>query len=237
MHFYRALKTVKAITFDLDDTLYDNTECLIQAEAALISAIQQYEPLKDVTLAEHKHDKANLLLEQPEIYHDVINWRVQTIKKMLVQKRVAQEKFNVIIDDVMGQFIEWRHKMIIPDSSFETLALLSEKYPLAVITNGNAEIAKMGLEQYFQFSLRGGEHGRSKPYTDLFHIAASRLSQSAEHILHIGDHPIADVTGAINSGFQACWLNISKQNINQNQEANIVPHMEIIALSEIRNLL
>ena len=32
MHFYRSLKTIKALTFDLDDTLYDNVPGMMKPD-------------------------------------------------------------------------------------------------------------------------------------------------------------------------------------------------------------
>ena len=58
---------------------------------------------------------------------------------------------------------------------------------MGVITHGNVEIAKIGLGDYFQFSLRGGPDGRSKPFPEIFELASQKLNVPAHHILHVGD--------------------------------------------------
>lgn len=43
------------------------------------------------------------------------------------------------------------------------------------ITNGNAQPELFGLSDYFRFVLRAGPDGRSKPFADMYHLAAERL--------------------------------------------------------------
>lgn len=238
MHFYRSLKPVKALTFDLDDTLYDNTPFMARAEKAVIESLQQQANLPHIKFEDFSKVKNAILLDEPDIYHDVLIWRVAAIKLFLtihgMTDKIRQQK---ITDIVMTNFISERNKITVPQSTLDTLANLAQKYPLAVITNGNAEIDKIGLTSYFKFSLRAGPDGLAKPFVDMFQIAADRLSVPIENILHVGDYLYADVQGAINSGMQSCWLNITDSDIYQNNDATLLPHVEIKQLSELNNLL
>lgn len=238
MYFYRSITTIKALTFDLDDTLYDNAPFMAQAEAALINSLAQYDGLKNTRLSDFNKVKLAVLESQPNIYHDVLVWRAEAIKQFLyingIQDKSQQED---IIDTAMHDFIFWRNKVVVPQQAIDMLVLLSKKYPLAVITNGNAEITKIGLSDYFQFSLRAGPDGLAKPYPDMFKLAAERLAIAPQNILHIGDNLFADVIGAINGGMQACWLNTTNNNIYQHKESKVLPHIEITQLSELNNLL
>ena len=82
----------------------------------------------------------------------------------------------------------------------------AEKWPLVAITNGNAQPELFGLGNYFQFVLRAGPHGRSKPFNDMYHLAAEKLDLPLGEILHVGDDLTTDVAGAIRCGMQACWI-------------------------------
>lgn len=238
MHFYRALNSIQALTFDLDDTLYDNSPFMIKAVDEMMITITQVDGLQDLQLNEFNKIKHDVLIEQPDIYHDVIAWRIATIQTLLRLKGIKdQSQLNQITDDSMNSFIFWRNKVVVPQDSYDILAALAEKYPLAVITNGNADIDKIGLQDYFQFSLRGGADGLSKPFADMFTLAAKQLNLAAKNILHVGDNLITDVQGAINSGMQACWINIADIDIYQQAEASVLPHVEIKQLSELKNLL
>lgn len=238
MHFYRSLNPVKAITFDLDDTLYDNTPFLKKAVEQMMIAVRQVDGLQDVTVAEYDKIKQDILLDEPEIYHDVLIWRAESIRRFLQFKGIKdQQQISRVTDNAMDNFVFWRNKVVVPEQSLAVLAALAEKYPLAVISNGNADINKIGLASYFKFALRGGVDGLSKPFPDMFQLAAQQLALPVESILHVGDHLYADVQGAINSGMQACWINLSDTNIYQQNEATLLPHVEINQLSELNNLL
>ncbi|OCG03159.1 5-amino-6-(5-phospho-D-ribitylamino)uracil phosphatase YigB [Gilliamella sp. wkB112] len=237
MHFYRSIDSIKAITFDLDDTLYNNSMIVERAEDELIKQLQQYIQLKDITLTSFHAEKKALLTINPEIYHDVIVWRNETIKSLLIKAKIPAEQIPNILDESLATFNFWRHKMQVPQATHTLLRKLAAKYPLAVITNGNVEIAKIGLHDYFQFSLRGGENGRSKPFPEIFALAAQKLAIPSRQILHVGDNLFTDVDGAINSGFLSCWLNIFEQDIFYLSDARCLPHIEISQLSELDNLL
>lgn len=237
MHFYRSIDNIKAITFDLDDTLYNNSMIVERAEDELIKNLQQNAQLQDLTLASFHAEKNSLLVSNPEIYHDVIIWRIETIKSLLIKARIPAEQIPNIIDDSLATFNFWRHQIQVPQVTHTLLAKLATKYPLAVITNGNVEIAKIGLDDYFQFSLRGGANGRSKPFPEIFALAAQKLSMSTQQILHVGDNLFTDVNGAINSGLLACWLNILDKDILHLSDARCLPHVEICQLSELDILL
>ena len=43
MHFYRTLMPIAAMTFDLDDTLYDNVPVMDKTEEETLAFIRQYD--------------------------------------------------------------------------------------------------------------------------------------------------------------------------------------------------
>ncbi|MCX8660778.1 HAD-IA family hydrolase [Gilliamella sp. B2772] len=105
------------------------------------------------------------------------------------------------------------------------------------MTNGNVDVNKIGLGDYFQFSLRGGPDGRSKPFPEIFDLAAKKLSIPNKYILHVGDNLETDVNGAINNDYLSCWINIFEQDIYHLTDARCLPHIEISRLIELDNLL
>ncbi|MBU1437619.1 MAG: HAD-IA family hydrolase, partial [Gammaproteobacteria bacterium] len=113
------------------------------------------------------------------------------------------------------------------------LEQLAARYPLVAITNGNADIHKMGIADLFQFSLRAGPDGRMKPYPDLFLKAAQRLQIAPSQLLHIGDHVKSDVLGALHAGCQSAWLNLTPGSV---QGLKTLPHLEISNVLELIDL-
>lgn len=237
MHIYRSINTIKAITFDLDDTLYDNCNIVEKSEEELVKTLQHYEELQYLTVADLRLEKKAILIANPEIYHNVVFWRIKTIHSLLNKAKIPSEKMETIVDEAMDSFNFWRHKMHVPQATHDLLTKLATKVPLAVITNGNVDVNKISLGNYFQFSLRGGVDGRSKPFPEIFNLAINKLAVPADNILHVGDNLLTDVNGAINNGLLACWINIFNQDIFHLADARCLPHIEISQLPELDNLL
>ena len=78
---------------------------------------------------------------------------------------------------------------------------------MGVLTNGNADIKRLGIDHYFNFSFSAEELNDSKPSATHFEKAMEFTSEKAASICHIGDHTECDVEGALNAGCKAIWYN------------------------------
>jgi putative hydrolase of the HAD superfamily len=88
------------------------------------------------------------------------------------------------------------------------LKTLSENYMLGVLTNGNADIYKLSIGKYFEFSISSLEAQNSKPNKSHFELAKSHLPNlKYNEMLHIGDHQINDILGAHALGIDVLWFN------------------------------
>ncbi|WP_130833168.1 5-amino-6-(5-phospho-D-ribitylamino)uracil phosphatase YigB [[Erwinia] mediterraneensis] len=238
MKFYRPLRPIKAITFDLDDTLYDNRPVIRRTTAESHAALQAYHPaLSAFSEADYQALRNELLLREPDIYHDVTEWRRRSVEQAMLNVGLSAEEARSGADKVMAVFAHWRSRVEMPEETHLTLAALSARVPLVAISNGNADPALLGIERYFQFALRAGPHGRAKPWQDMYHLTATRLGIAPENILHVGDDLTADVTGALRCGLQACWINLRQGNLMQMRDARLLPHVEISQLASLTSLL
>lgn len=238
MKFYRPLGPIKAITFDLDDTLYDNYPVIRKTTAESHAALQAYHPaLREFTPEDYQALRDELLLREPEIYHDVSEWRRRSVELALLNAGLPAAQANAGARDVMSVFHQWRSAVEMPEETHQTLAWLGERVPLVAITNGNADPQKLGIDHYFQFALRAGPHGRAKPWQDMYHLAAERLGIAPQHILHVGDDLTTDVAGALRAGLQACWINLRDGNLMKIDDARLLPHVEIHQLASLTSLL
>lgn len=238
MHFYRSLRPLAAITFDLDDTLYDNRPVIKQTEQQSVAFLQNYHPgLSCFQSADFHRLRQELREQDPEIYHDVTQWRWRAIHLALSRQGLRNAAAVSGADAAMQNFALWRSRIDVPQITHATLQALRQRYPLVAITNGNADPAQCGLADYFQFVLRSGPDGRAKPYQDMYRLAAQRLGIATEHILHVGDDLTTDVAGALRSGLQACWLNDRQRNLMQADDSRLLPHIEISQLASLTALL
>ena len=165
MHFYRPLRPLAALTFDLDDTLYDNRPVIKQTELQSVAFLQNYHPgLNHFQSADFHRLRQELREQDPEIYHDVTQWRWRAIHLALSRQGLRDAQAAEGADAAMQNFALWRSRIEVPEATHATLKALGERFPLVAITNGNADPAMCGLDGYFQFVLRSGPDGRAKPY-------------------------------------------------------------------------
>ncbi|MEO8012355.1 MAG: HAD family hydrolase, partial [Dokdonella sp.] len=113
------------------------------------------------------------------------------------------------------------------------LTRMAARYPLVSISNGTAELERIGLHGHFRFSVSASEVGVAKPAPDIFHHACERLGIAPEHVLHVGDDPLADVVGARDAGMRTVWLD--RQAAAWQHE--IRPDLEMADLGALANWL
>lgn len=238
MHFYRTLQPVRAITFDLDDTLYDNGPVIQKTSQAAHATLQSLHPsLSHFSLDDYTRVRHQLRLEEPEIYHDVSEWRRRTTMRVLTDAGLMGEEALAGTTKVMDEFTYWRSQITVSAGVHHILADLARSAPLVAVTNGNVDLHRCGIAKYFMTILRAGPDGRAKPWSDMYHRAAEYLGLPEKNILHVGDHLSADVAGALGAGMQACWFNPRGDNLRLQNSALLLPHLEISRLTSLISLV
>ena len=238
MRFYRPLGQISAITFDLDDTLYDNREVILRTEQESLAFVQNYHPaLKAMQSKDFQRLRQALRETEPEIYHDVTEWRRRAVEQAMLNAGMSARDAAIGAEASMENFARWRSRIDVPQETHDTLAKLAEKWPLVAITNGNAQPELFGLGDYFEFVLRAGPHGRSKPFNDMYHLAAQKLRLPPGQILHVGDDLTTDVAGAIRCGMQACWIKPEGADLLTAVDSRLLPHLEISRLASLTTLI
>ncbi|MBV4369074.1 5-amino-6-(5-phospho-D-ribitylamino)uracil phosphatase YigB [Erwinia phyllosphaerae] len=238
MHFYRSLRPIAAMTFDLDDTLYDNRPVISRTAKESHAFLQAYHPaLNDFSPQQYQQLRESLREQEPEIYHDVSEWRRRAVELAMLNAGLPAAEAEKGSRAVMANFAHWRSQITVSEETHSTLAALAARMPLVAVTNGNAEPHLFGLDKYFKFILRAGPHGRAKPYHDMYHLAAEKLNLPLENILHVGDDLTTDVAGAVRCGMQACWINPHNDNLMRASDSRLLPTLEISQLASLTALL
>ncbi|MDG3086692.1 5-amino-6-(5-phospho-D-ribitylamino)uracil phosphatase YigB [Vibrio hannami] len=234
MLIYRNLKPVKALTFDLDDTLYDNRPVIENVEREMVNWLYTQHPISSsVPITQWQQIKREIALENPDICHDVTLWRQTQIEVGLSRLGYTSEAARTASAEGIEHALWLRNQVDVPDITHKVMAQLSEKFPLIAITNGNVDPDIIGIGCYFQKVYKAGPDGRSKPFSDMFDSSAIYLKTARENILHVGDHLNTDVMGSKVAGFQACWSNYSDKNIKNTKKARALPDIEISHLEQL----
>ena len=174
---------------------------------------------------------------EPEIYHDVTRWRHRAVERAMLEAGLSAEEAMAGANAAMINFAKWRSRIDVPQVTHDTLKRLAKKWPLVAITNGNAQPELFGLGDYFEFVLRAGPDGRSKPFSDMYSLAAEKLNMPIGEILHVGDDLTTDVAGAIRCGMQACWIKPENADLMQTTDSRLLPHIEISRLASLTSLI
>lgn len=203
--------TIKLLTFDLDNTLWATTPVIIKAEQALHQWLlnncpevcERFNP-KQLLDARKEYAKLN-----PELSHRLSTLRLNFLEYLINHcgydnpKSLAQQGFDV--------FYQARQQVILFDGVLETLQLLSKSYRLGALTNGNANISLIKLDDYFDFAFSAEDHVAPKPHPALFHAALDHTSCKADEVIHIGDHHEHDIFGAQQLGIKTIWVNLDRE--------------------------
>ena len=235
MEFFRRLGAVRAISFDLDDTLYDNRPVIEHAEQWMVAH------MRDRYLETAMYDrswwhrlKLELQRQQPALVDDVSLCRRVLLQRGLIEGGMNEAMAHQEAESVFAQFLEVRSQIAVPDTTRRILSALAQKYPLVVITNGNVLLERLGLEGQFQHVLKAGGGFRMKPAPDLFTDMARRLQLAPQQILHVGDDVTTDVAGAVHNGYRSAWLNDVGQEW---RTLRILPDVLLTRLEQLLTLL
>ena len=166
---------------------------------------------------------------RPDLQHDLSALRRESIRLALVQAgdepSLAEPAFEL--------FFAERQRVDLFDDAHDALAFLSARYPVAAVSNGNADVHRVGIGQYFRHSLSAQALGIAKPDARIFHAAAAALQVQPHEVLHVGDDATLDAQGAMDAGMQAVWFNPAEHA----WPYDAPPHATVSSLSELCRLL
>ena len=196
---------VRAITLDLDDTIWPIAPAIARAEAALDDWLARHAPR---TATRWPFDARRQLRQQvdrerPALAHDMTVQRQWMLERMFEQAGDDVALAQPAYDAYFAARCEVEHY----DDSLDALQRLAARVPLAALSNGNACLRTIGLMPLFRFQLGAGEHGAAKPAAGIFHAACARLECSPSQVLHVGDDTRTDVLGGHRAGLRTCWIN------------------------------
>jgi HAD superfamily hydrolase (TIGR01549 family) len=242
MQFFKPLNEVKAMTFDLDDTLYNNDPVIRQAEAALAAHLKTHHSEAAALSPRDWYllKRAAINLDS-RLASDMGQLRKVILTAALSGKSAqtlsvelpSDAELNSAVDACFNCFYDARSDLTLDDEVHNVLKLLSANMPLVGITNGNVDADKIGITPYFDTILHASTTRPMKPAPDMFNEAAAILDIPAGNILHVGDNIIKDVLGAINARFQAAWFACNRPMALRNEPVSVLPHVSLSTLSEL----
>ncbi|MFC3122441.1 HAD-IA family hydrolase [Agaribacter flavus] len=239
MIIHKPLPKIKAISFDLDDTFYNNWPYIRAAEQHLLHYISEHYPQaahysrQDWTLF-----KLKALKEQPELAHHVSALREVTLTKAFVFAEMNADDIPNAVSKCFDAFYGKRSDFIVPKGIRRLLRSLSNRLPIVAITNGNVDCKKIGISKYFSHILLAGKDGRMKPAADMFNKASVLLGIAPDSMLHVGDNLEKDIKGASDAGYNTAWYAADREmNLRDERDATILPNVQLKHLKELKRII
>lgn len=213
-------KTLRAIFFDLDDTLYDHTFAHAHATRSGKAADVA---LRDVPL-EHYETRASAILE--EIHPSVVAGQ-QTFDAARTRRyELLADEFggnrSLATAQAVAHITAYRAAERAVPGAHELLAALKHAgYPLFIVSNNirieqEGKLARLGFDHFFDALIVSGDHPFAKPDPRLFAVALNAAGVAAKHAVHIGDSLMTDVSGAQAAGIHAVWFNRQRLLVPEN---------------------
>lgn len=226
------MNDIRGITIDLDDTLWPIEPVIDGAERRLHDWLCENCPrvTRAHTVESMRELRLSIAQTHLDISHDLGELRRRSLARLIVNE--AGYPMH-LVDHAMAEFLEHRNKVELFPDAMPFLEQASRSFPLLSITNGNADLQRIGLDHLFLHHVSAADVGAAKPDERLFRTACERLRAPPEKVLHIGDHPVQDILGAARAGMKTVWVN---RNSDQWREEHSADHV-VTSLDQVLNLL
>jgi putative hydrolase of the HAD superfamily len=196
---------VRAVSLDLDNTLWDTPPVLLRAEAALASWLGVAAPRLAAAFlpAGLQRLRTELAARHPERAHDLTWLRVEALR----HAARASAYPEALADEAFEVFITARNAIEPYPEVRAALARLASLVPVYALTNGNACVRRVGIGEYFTGAVDAAGAGAAKPDPRIYRYLIGVAALAPAQILHVGDDAVADVHGARAAGLRTAWMN------------------------------
>ena len=225
-------RPVKLITLDLDNTLGDVDSIIVQAEADMVEWLRTHVP---ESLAHYRKEvlheiRQDVFVKHADKSHDLSFMRVQVLFEVMQRAGLKTRHARTAAQQAFEVFYEGRNRVKLFPGAQEMLQQLSQSYDVYALTNGNANIHKAGLTEYFQGAFSSADVGNKKPHPQMFLTPLAQLAAKPHEAIHVGDHLIDDIQGADAVGMHSVWVNL---NNTQRDDQDPQPTREVQSLHDV----
>jgi FMN hydrolase / 5-amino-6-(5-phospho-D-ribitylamino)uracil phosphatase len=195
---------VRAICFDLDNTLWDVWPVIMRAEQKMYDFLAQRYPrvVASMTLEMMRTAREQTAAAHPQMRHDFTFLRKQTLREHAREFGYAE----AMVEEAFEAFIQARNEVDLYPDVLPALDRLAARYRLFTASNGNADLGKIGIAHFFERTVAARHVGALKPDPAIFHKVIEGTDLQAHEVVYVGDDPLLDIEGARGAGMQAIWI-------------------------------
>jgi len=196
---------IRALTLDLDDTLWPVLPALERADQAVDAWLRQHHPevARAWPITAMRELRAQIAAERVDLAHDFTTQRQLTMRHAFAACGIATAPIDVLWEIYFAA----RNSVELYPDSLPALQRITARWPVVSLTNGNADLQRIGIHAHFAHQICSRDTGMAKPDPRIFLAAADLLGLAPAEVLHVGDDPAMDICGARDAGLRTAWIN------------------------------
>ncbi len=218
---------VKAVLFDLDDTLYNLADPFIAAYDRLYAGKYMVDREALFFYSRSRSD---------EVYERSMRGEISMEDMYVYRYRNAFADAGIEISreealTFQRVYETCQRKIYLSETIKEMLAYCKGHVQTGIVTNGPSghqwdKIHDLGLLSWIpkEHVFISAEAGCAKPGKEIFDLAADRLNIAAEGACFAGDSFACDITGAAGAGWRTIWMNHRRRKPLEN---GVIPDYEV----------
>ncbi len=203
---------VKAVLFDLDDTLYDH---LHSARQGLIGLTERYPYMKAVSLETLERRFSDVL---ESTHTSMLAGQMNQTEARCRRFQHLFGSFDVEISEqqALQDYARFREDYdascrVVAGSHSVLRQLRARDIRLAVVTNNMVreqikKLNRLGLTDYFEVVSISEEVGAAKPDSRIYLTTLQRLQLATHDVVMVGDSLTTDIAGAMALNIASVWL-------------------------------
>lgn len=199
------LDRIRALSLDLDETLWETMPVLRRAEQRLLEWLDRHYPRLGTDYGPERFRALRVALaaEHPHLAHDMTWLRIESLRRAALDEgypeSVGPEAFEV--------FLAERCTIDCYPDVRPALARIATVVPVYALSNGNACVRRVGLGEFFTAAVAPHHAGAAKPDPRIYRHLLDLAGVAPHEVLHVGDDPYTDVEGARAAGLLTAWIN------------------------------
>jgi putative hydrolase of the HAD superfamily len=235
------MSDLKAVFFDLDDTLWDRSGCARQVMDIVLPELMPHLPEEDPEEVVRRFNAVLLDLPHKE---DLRERRPFSLRRRF---EALLQSYNVRRAGLAGDMSRrcdhtrrFSMRQFVRGAAVPVLQELGRMgLKRGLIINGPPAaqrhlVSSLGLEPHMDHVILAEAEGYSKPDVRVFRRALQLAGTASVEMLYVGDSPVTDVLGAARAGIRTVWYRTGRRRIPKTFPT---PDYTITDLHEVLSIL